>query len=42
MCPCEHGVPAQVQQGISEITLERPDFAEDGALLTVIEELLGQ
>jgi hypothetical protein len=36
-------MPAQFQQGNSEIRLERPDFAEDGALFTLlIEELLGQ
>jgi hypothetical protein len=33
---------AQFQQGNSEVRLERPDFAEDGALFTLIEELLGQ
>jgi hypothetical protein len=35
-------VPAQFQQGNSEVRLERPDFAGDGALLTLIEQLLGQ
>ena len=35
-------MPAQFQQGNSEVRLERPDFAEDGALFTLIEELLGQ
>jgi hypothetical protein len=35
-------VPAQFQQGNSEVRLERPDFTEDGALFTLIEELLGQ
>jgi hypothetical protein len=30
--PNEHSVPAQFQQGISEVRLEKPDFAEDGEL----------
>jgi len=33
---------AQFQQGNPEVRLERPDFAEDGALFTLIEELFGQ
>jgi hypothetical protein len=35
-------MPAQFQQGNSEVRLERPDLAEDGALFALIEELLGQ
>jgi hypothetical protein len=35
-------MPAQLQQGNSELRLERPDLAEEGALFTLIEELLGQ
>ena len=35
-------MPAQFQQENSEGRLERLDFAEDGALFTLIEELLGQ
>jgi hypothetical protein len=42
MFPLEHRVPAQFQQENSEVRLERPDFAEDGELFTLIEELLGQ
>jgi hypothetical protein len=42
MFPREHRVPAQFQQENSEVRLERTDFAEDGAVLTLIEELLGQ
>jgi hypothetical protein len=33
-------VPAQFQQGNSEVRLEGPDFTEDGALFTLIEDLL--
>jgi hypothetical protein len=42
MFPREHRVPAQFEQENSEIRLERPDFAEGGALFALIEELLGQ
>ena len=31
MVPGGHSVPAQYQQGYSEVWLERPDFAEDDA-----------
>jgi hypothetical protein len=37
-----HSVPAQFQQGNSEIRLERPDFKGGRRALTLIEELLGQ
>jgi hypothetical protein len=38
----KNGVPAQLRPGTSEVRIERPNVAEDGALFTLIEELLGQ
>jgi hypothetical protein len=42
MFPNEHSAPAQFQRGSSEVRFEKPDFAESGALFTLIEELLGR
>ena len=42
MFPREHGVAAKYQQGNLQVRLERPDFAEDGALFALIDELFGQ
>lgn len=38
----KHSVPAQFQRENSEVGREGPDFGEDGAFFTLIEELLGQ
>ena len=42
MLPGVEGVPAQIQRGNSAVGFERPDFAEYGALVTLIDELPGQ